>query len=117
MPIETSPAWEEMETLVFDRDDMDAALAAARIVLDGDTLVMGAPPSLIVYSVEGAVDGKRRDATESFVLDASDASGADAWLEAIPAQARAVLEAARRCAPAWPDAPRIPNAIAFPAAA
>lgn len=41
-------------------------------------------------------------------------SAEDAWMEALPPEARAVLERAALPAPSWPFAPRLPGAVAQP---
>lgn len=83
--------WDDLETLVFDRDDMQAALGHALEVLpqDDDDIAVDA-------------DALVRD-------DADD----DAWLATIPAAAFEVLMRASRSLPA--DAPRLAFAIARPA--
>jgi hypothetical protein len=79
-------AWDDLDTLVFDRDDVSKALARAAEALRDDTVVMMGLPSLIEIDDDAE------------------------WLASLPAPVRAVLERARR--PVSPRSPRIPGAIA-----
>jgi hypothetical protein len=97
-------AWDDLETLVFDRDDMRAAVEAASEVLDGEAAVYVQPPNL--ERISSAID------LDLLFDDLAD----DAWIEVLPAAARAVLEQARTPATQWPVGPRIPFAVARPAA-
>lgn len=91
MTTDVHTAWDDLETLVFERDDVLAALEAARSVLDDDTVVVVAPPSLIALDED------------------------EIWLASLPASARAVLDRARARVASWPRAPRIGAAVAVPA--
>lgn len=91
MTTDVHTAWDDLETLVFERDDVLAALEAARTELDRDTtVVMVAPPTLVALDEE------------------------ELWLASLPASARAVLDGARRRVAEWPHAPRLSHAVAQP---
>lgn len=101
----TDTAWEDLDTLVFEREDLRAAMQAARPLLD-DTVATTAPPSLLVCE-----DGSGKAGSRHAGVEPCD----EAWLEELPAAARLVLEQARRPRPPWPMVPRIPYAVAVPA--
>lgn len=100
----SASVWDDLETLVFDRDDMRAAIEHANDVLDHESAIFVATPAL------EPVTGETIDVDLAF-----DDLADDAWIEVLPAAARAVLEQARRPAKAWPYGPRIAFAVARPA--
>lgn len=134
---------EEMLTLVFDRDDVQAALAAGieldpgvgEEVMDADDLV-----EVVERITEDEIGREPLDASAfAEVLDEDlgdeeigddalvessrdgtdpsvdlDAASEEAFLRTLPAATRAVLEAARQPARDWPHAPRIAFAVARP---
>ncbi|MDQ3034669.1 MAG: hypothetical protein M3Y87_19825 [Myxococcota bacterium] len=83
--------WDDLETLVFDRDDVQAAMGAALESIGDD---------------DGAIPV---DASALLVSQDDD----DEWLATIPAAAFEVLAQASRKLP--PSAPRLAFAIAHPA--
>lgn len=90
----TVTPWEDdLETLVFDRDDVNAALQLALADLPA------LPPAPLARPRLEVVAGGEDD-------------DLDQLLEDLPPAARAILEAAARPAPA--NAPRLPFAIAKP---
>jgi hypothetical protein len=90
--------WEEADTQVYQRNDLEVALQAARAVLDRYPVPAPVTPILVPI-------------TDPHPEEPGDD---DHWLLALPPPVRAVLEDARRPARPWPQAPRIRFAVCRP---
>lgn len=81
--------WDDLDTLVFDRDEIRRALEAVRAELDRPSAVAPITPLYIVKD--------------------------EAWLEELPQPTRSALVESSELRDAWPKAPRLAFAVATPA--
>lgn len=117
---------EEMETALFDRAEVLAALAASVESPDADVIEVDADDveELVERITEDSIGELPLDA-EIFALDDDTSPELDLrrltedeaeFLAALPPASRAVLLAAKQKARRWPEGPRLAFAVATPIA-
>ncbi len=103
---------EELETMVFDREELLAALGSA-----GDDDLEELLPSLDERPTNPLpFDAEERTvpSAPAFRAEVAELSEEERFLATLPLATRAVLEAARTPVAAWPTRPRVPFAVARP---